>query len=163
MTGSLGAFSLSDLFTLSLQQFISYGSGFPTVALFLRLVLLDYALVSCESLLGLFSWGEGYQFTLWLRLSDRSKRSCWLFRLFGLLGGRTEWRLSFLHAGHITRSSLHKFLEFTLPTVSCLGTLYSSTAFPLLNYCKYGIPQCSSLHLAWKDHQPKRILCSFLK
>lgn len=64
MTGSLGVFSLSDLFTLSLHQFISYGSAFPSVALVLRLVLLDYALVSCESLLGLFSCGEGYQFTL---------------------------------------------------------------------------------------------------
>lgn len=49
MTGSIGVFSLSDLFSLSLQQFISYGSIF-TVALVLRLVLMDYTLVSCESL-----------------------------------------------------------------------------------------------------------------
>lgn len=82
MTGSLGVFN-SDLFSISLQQFLNYSSGFPTTALVPEMVsacesLLWQATAPCVQLC-LSHYGGS---DLPCALSHRFKKSCCIFSLF---------------------------------------------------------------------------------
>lgn len=133
-------FYLSDLSTLSLQPFISCTSGFPALVL---VPIEVCALVSCDSLyhslVDLLNVG-GSCFTLWLHFSEGSNRSCWLFSLFRfLIYCENRVVTSSLYARPESGSLLHRFLEFTLPTESCVGTLFFH-CFSLIELLQYGIP-----------------------
>ena len=90
-------FSTSDLSTWSLQQFVNYGSGFPTPALVPSIVsaLSLCSGKSCPTVftcLCLQSWGQ--RFALGSPLSYGSQESCCVFILFSfLLVVGMEWPL----------------------------------------------------------------------
>lgn len=91
--GSPWRFSLSDLFTLSLQKFVSYSSGLSTLILFPTEIsdLWVFAPIRCDSL---------YLFLCLFILEavicsvthfyDKSKKGCWFFSLFSFLLVRME-------------------------------------------------------------------------
>ena len=93
MTWSSWSFTSQNLFTLSLQQFINYSSGFSTPALLsTAFSALSLCSVTPCIRLSLQSWG------LCPDLSLRSKKS-WYFSLFSFFGGvrmsgdvETKWK-----------------------------------------------------------------------
>lgn len=71
----LWIFKLSDLYTLSLCQFISYSSGFPAPVLAQGVS----AVKSCDPSTCLYLPFWGQQFAQWVHFSDRSKDCLFLF------------------------------------------------------------------------------------